>query len=543
MPVPRARTRPPRGPRGAAPRTDPDLLASLVEDAAHFPGGHAAGVLFAETEADVAAALREARTVLPIGAQSSLTGAATPRGDLLIATSRQAAILEIGRETARVQPGVPLTALGAALAAAGCRYPPVPTYEGAFIGGTVATNAAGAATFKYGSTRDWVQALTVVLACGEVLDLVRGDVAAHPDGFFEIDTASRGTVMVPVPTYRMPAVAKCSAGYFAAPGMDLIDLFIGSEGTLGIVTEITLRVQSRQPALCVLFMPLRDERRGFELAARLREASMETWRTADPRGIDICAIEHLDRRSLELVREDGSARRLGFDLDEAAELALIVQVELPPETSGAAAYDEIGAARSAAAPDTPLVRLCRLLDEAGVLDDTEAAVPGDVSRARQIFALREAVPAAVNARVGLARARVDGRIAKTAADMIVPFERFSEMMTIYREGFDRRGLDYAIYGHLSDGNVHPNVMPRSYADVEAGTAAILEFGRAVTRLGGCPLAEHGVGRNPTKQTLLREFRGARGMAEMRAVKTALDPGWKLAPGVLFDVKDAPEHGD
>jgi D-lactate dehydrogenase (cytochrome) len=489
--------------------------------------------MFVESEADVAEALRTAPAVLPIGAQSSLTGAATPRGELLLSTARQSRVVELGDDFARVEPGVPLVSLAATLAGRGCGYPPVPTFDGAFIGGTVATNAAGAATFKYGSTRDWVTGLSVVLACGEVLDLARGDVTAHPDGFFEIETRTRGVIRVPVATYGMPAVAKCSAGYFAAPGMDLVDLFIGSEGTLGVITAITLRILPHLPAMCVMLIPFRREHDGFDIARRLREASVATRQSGDPRGLDVCAIEHLDRRSLELVREDGSLQRCGVSFDEEVVLALLAQIELPAGTDGAAAFDQIGSALAADAPDSPLVRICRLLDEAGVLEETEVAVPGDEARARQLFALREAVPAAVNARVGLARDRVDRRIAKTAADMIVPFDRFAEMMDIYRASFDRRGLDYAIYGHISDGNVHPNVIPRSYADVEAGTDAILELGREVTRLGGCPLAEHGVGRNPTKQKLLRAFRGDHGLAEMRATKRALDPEWKLSPGVLI----------
>jgi D-lactate dehydrogenase (cytochrome) len=117
--------------------------------------------------------------------------------------------------------------------------------------------------------------------------------------------------------------------------------------------------------------------------------------------------------------------------------------------------------------------------------------------------------------------------------MIVPFAHFADMLQIYREGFERRGLDYAIWGHISDGNVHPNVIPRSADDVRAGKDAILEFGREVVRRGGCPLAEHGVGRNPVKQALLKQLYGDEGIDEMRAVKRALDPDWKLAPGVLF----------
>jgi D-lactate dehydrogenase (cytochrome) len=211
-----------------------------------------------------------------------------------------------------------------------------------------------------------------------------------------------------------------------------------------------------------------------------------------------------------------------------------VQLELPSDISAASAYDQIGGALAAGSIDSALVRFCRMLAERDLLDATELALPGDRHRAEQLIAIREAVPAGVNRRVGIAKRDIHAQIAKTAADMVVPFERFAEMMKVYRGGFETRGLDYAIWGHISDGNVHPNVIPRSYADVERGKEAILEFGRAAARLGGCPLAEHGVGRNPVKQQLLRQLYGDEGVDDMRAVKHALDPGWKLAPGVIFD---------
>ena len=168
-----------------------------------------------------------------------------------------------------------------------------------------------------------------------------------------------------------------------------------------------------------------------------------------------------------------------------------------------------------------------------MLEAVEIALPGDHARAAQLLALREEVPAAVNARVGRAKHTVDQRIAKTAADMIVPFESLETLLTMYEEEFERRGLDAAVWGHISDGNLHPNVIPRSIADVESGKEAILAFGREAIRLGGSPLAEHGVGRHPIKQQLLVEMYGLEGIAQMRGIKRALDPEWKMAPGVLF----------
>src|SRR5262249_45860479 len=265
----------------------------------------------------------------------------------------------------------------------------------------------------------------------------------------------------------------------------------------------------------------------------LRTAAQVTWRTHDPNGLDVSAIEHVDARCLAILREDGADRAFGVTIPDTATIALLVALELPQDTSAARAFDDIGRAREPGAPDSPLARFCRALDDAGVLERVDIAVPGDTARQQQLLGLREAVPAGVNARVGRAKQQVDARIAKTAADMIVPFDRVGELMAIYDGEFARRGLDGAVWGHLSDGNLHPNVIPRTFADVEAGIDAILAFGREVRRLGGAPLAEHGVGRNATKQRLLRDMYGDGGIEEMRAVKRALDPEWKLAPGVVF----------
>jgi D-lactate dehydrogenase (cytochrome) len=529
----RISTRPPRGVLTApAVDTDPSTLQSFVEDAAHYPGGHAAGVVVPRCEADVAAVLRAHRSVLAIGAQSSVTGGATPRGEVVLSTSKMASILEVGEDSVRVQPGLPVATLKETLAAQGRYYPPAPTYDGAFVGGTIATNASGAATFKYGSTRNWVRALTVVLASGEVIDIVRGEVRAHADGYFEVEM-STGVVRVPVPTYVMPDVPKRSSGYHAEPGMDLIDLFIGSEGTLGVIVEATLGIVTPAPATCLALVPFTSEEKALEVVADLRKQSRRTWHERDPLGLDVSAIEMLDRRCLAMLHEDGADAKHGISLPPDTEIALLIQLELTPGTTGEMAYEQIASALDAGGGATPLGLFCRLLDGAGVMDHVDVAVPGDRARAQQFFDFRESAPEAVKYRVGVAQQSVDPGIQKTAADMVVPFELFGEMMQVYRDGYERRELPYAIWGHVSDGNVHPNVIPRTLADVKAGQEAILEFGREVIARGGSPLSEHGVGRSAVKQALLRQLYGDRGIDEMRAVKAALDSDWKLAPGVLF----------
>ena len=193
-------------------------------------------------------------------------------GDLIVSTARMKAVEWLSADAVRVQPGISLAELDLVLATRGARYPPVPTYTGATVGGVVATNAAGAATFKYGSTRDWVRALTVVLPCGEVIDLERGEVdrpcrrllrhpSEHADGAASQCRATR------CPGWRSsrPATTR-------GPGMDLIDLFIGAEGTLGIVTSVTLRVVPTRPAQCVAFVPCPSRQSGLDLVRDLRDA-------------------------------------------------------------------------------------------------------------------------------------------------------------------------------------------------------------------------------------------------------------------------------
>ena len=461
----------------------------------------------------MAALVTSAERVLPVGAQSSLTGGATPRGELVLSTRALSTIGSTTGDSVRVGAGVPLAVLQASLAAAHRYYPPVPTFDGAFVGGTIATNAAGAATFKYGSTRPWVVGLTVVLAGGDVLEIRRGVVPASEDGLFEIELSSGRVVVVTVPTYRMPDVAKLSAGYYARPGMDLIDLFIGSEGTLGIVIEATLRVIPR-PRRSVALIRCDDEAQAVGVTAALRHDASETW---SGRGsLDVSAIEYMDARALKAVADEVFAR-VNVSRPAGDSVMLMVQIEMGPDEAGA------------------LARLQELLDSCGVAEEAIVTVPGDDRGAQRLFDLREAVPAGVNALVAVAKARAHPDIEKTAGDMVVPFSRLAESLALYRRAFESRGLDYAIWGHVSDGNLHPNLIPRTFDDMTRGREAIFEIARGVIGMDGAPLAEHGVGRSTLKQHLLRELYGDAGIEQMRAVKRALDPERKLSPGVLFSL--------
>ena len=496
MAIPRIRARRAR-PADIPPiQRDADLVGSFLDDAAHVPGGYAAGVAFPRDEAEVAALVRAADRVLPIGAQSSLTGGATPRGEIVLSTRALTGIEVRGDGRVRVGAGVPLTDLQRALAPRQRYYPPVPTYDGAFVGGTIATNAAGAATFKYGSTRRWVDALTVVLADGCVLDLHRGDFVAET-GSLDIERPDGSVSCVPLPSYTMPNTAKHSAGYYTSSPMDAIDLFIGSEGTLAIIVGAVLRTIERPVTTLALF-PCASDAQAIDVTSALRDGVAG----------DVAGVEYIDADALAQL-DDETFRKAGVARPERGSVILLVQLE------------------------NSIDRFTELLERHRLAGAALVALPGDARGAARLLELREAVPAAVNRRVAEAKTRIDDAIEKTAGDMIVPFDRLADSLALYRDAFARRGLAHAIWGHFSDGNLHPNVIPRSLDDVVRGKEALLDIGRGISALGGSPLAEHGVGRNPVKQALLRQLYGDGGLDEMRAVKRALDPDWKLAPGVLF----------
>jgi D-lactate dehydrogenase (cytochrome) len=311
----------------------------------------------------------------------------------------------------------------------------------------------------------------------------------------------------------MPAVAKLSAGYYARPSMDLVDLFVGSEGTLGVIVDATLRVIGR-PQRALALVTCDTEARAITVTTALRHAAQETWNHCDT--LDIAAIEYIDAHALRTLPDDAFVRAGVARPRSTHATLLLVQIEAPDTGD----------------TDASFARFESILERAAVTVDPVVAPPGDERTAQRLIDLREAVPVAVNAAVAAAK-RTDPAIEKTAGDMIVPFERIADSLDLYRTAFERRGLEYAVWGHFSDGNLHPNVIPRHFDDVERGREALVEIAREVIAMGGAPLAEHGVGRSALKQRLLRQLYGDDGIEQMRAVKRALDPDGKLSPGVLF----------
>lgn len=531
---------------------DPDSIKPYLEDSAHYPGGSSKGVYCPSDETEIADILKQHHASgLPLlvqGARTSLTGGATPMGETVLSLEKLDRILFLQKEndgngTAVCQPYVRLRDLKEQAAKKGLFYPPIPTYDLATLGGTVATCAAGASTFKYGTTRDWVTGLRVVLVNGEILQIKRGECRANAQGLFKTKTASGKPFEFQAPTaYQTPPdLKKVSCGYFAAPGMDLIDLFIGSEGTLGVVTEINVTLIPLPPSVLSGIAFFNSEKKAFEFAAKGREISQQTWKTKNPNGLDFRAMELLDEASLELLRESGKAGSLKIPLPENAKAAIFFEMESSKKLTDTEVmeklesfFEEVQSGGSGRQPEDELETLFQLLHRGGVLnlDELVLALPEDEEMLERLHQIREAVPQLLNEKVSRLKAK-DERVTKVAADVVVPFERVPEMIQAFRSSARQANLKPVIFGHISDGNLHPNILLEDPKEVSKGMDCLRKGLEQVLVLGGAPMAEHGVGRNRLKQEFLKKFYGQKAIEQMVQIKQALDPRGILSPGVLF----------
>jgi FAD/FMN-containing dehydrogenase len=295
---------------------------------------------------------------------------------------------------------------------------------------------------------------------GRVLDIHKGD---------KIDFA--------VPALLLPDTTKNTAGYQLTPGMDWIDLFTGSEGTLGIVTQAELQLLPAPADVLagVVFFGTDD--------ATLN--AVDAWR--DLEGLRM--IEYFDARSLAFLRQ---------------------RFEETPANAGAALLIE---------------------QENGDVDFWADRAPAgswfavsDQDRER-FRRFRHALPELVNDTM-----RRRGFL-KLGSDYAVPLARNREMLAFYHGELRQRALDYVIFGHIGDAHVHVNILPNSQAEFEAGQRLMLHFARHAVELGGTVSAEHGLGKRKA-HLLALQYTPAQ-IQSMREVKLRLDPQWLLNRGNLF----------
>ncbi len=410
-------------------------------------------VVFPSTTSEVAGVLQVAAhhgaPVIPRGAGTGYAAGAAPRhGGIVLCLTRMSRVLGLERDAQRLhaEAGAITGSISAAAHRAGLYYPPDPgSSSTCTIGGNVACNAAGPHALRYGVTADYVAGLTVVMADGSVVRLGEGG-----------DGSGRG----------------------------LLALLAGSEGTLGVITEVLLRLLPAPEARMTLAATYSSMDKAAAAVAGVTRA-----------GVVPAALEFLDRGALAAVRAAGGGT-LGGD----AEALVIFEVE--GSASGAATEAE--AVRQAAA--------------AAGADSVETA--STTSEADRLWQARKAVSAAV--------AKV--MIGKVNEDVVVPRDRVAELVAFTHQIGERHQLPVVNFGHLGDGNLHATFLidPRVDGERERADKAAAELFERVLAMGGSLSGEHGVGQ--AKVAYVERQLGPGGIALMRRIKNVFDPHGTLNPG-------------
>jgi len=374
-------------------------------------------------------------------------------------------------------------------------YPVDPTEMGASAGGTVATNASGARSFKFGPTRRWVRSLKIVFPDGSIETIKRGEYKADSKGIIDFKDKK-----IDIPRYKMPE-CKNAAGYFTERNLDLIDLFISSEGTLGVVVEVELWLEKLVPKMSVIQF-FKEQKIAFDYVASLKRSKR----------LSPDFIEYIDGRGLAMIRGKN-----------------IVNIpEISKDWNGAVFFDVDH--RNIEEVCDNIETICQ---EAGVdVEDTWCAWEKmEIDRVR-LF--RHALPETVNLHIAKVQAKYS-TVHKLGTDFSVCDAKFREMMDYSLKLIEKHEINYVVFGHIGDNHVHINMLPNNDDDLKKGKEVYACLAQKAVEFGGTVSAEHGIGK--IKHRYIEIMYGKQGVSEMRRVKKILDPNQILNRDNIFKYEE------
>ncbi len=478
----------------------PDEIESYLSDAANFKG-KCNSVFIPENEVELIEIVRRANSesfrVTVSGNGTGLTGGRVPLEGSVLSTEKLNNIVEINASnmTAKVQPGVLLSDFQNEINNRGLYYPPDPTETNCFIGATIALNSSGAKSFKYGATRNFVNAVRIVLPDGGTLSLRRGEVFAR-NYKLKITAESGGEKIIELPDYKMPKV-KNAAGYFTGKEIDAVDLFIGAEGTLGVITEAELRLLNKPAEVlsAVVFFPEVPGAINFiRRAARLSRAHEET--------IDALGLEFFDGAALNFLKADfpgipqcAAAVWFEQELKDDEEQIINVWSDLILEFGG---------------------------------DEENSWIAINAKEREKFKNFRHAISYKVSEYIA------GKNLTKVGTDTAVPESEFIDFYYEAEKIVNDGGIEHLNYGHFGDCHMHLNMLPGDEREFKTAKELYREICKLAVNKGGTVSAEHGIGKLKKEYLLL--MYGERNIRQMASVKKTLDPNLILNIGNIFDEK-------
>lgn len=381
-------------------------------------------------------------------------------------------------------------------------YPPDPTERSAYIGGNVVTNASGARSFKFGATRKWIHGLRVVLPNGDVIETSRDELVLGKNPFIELSNSMK----IPRPNYPLPKSSKNVAGPVLTDASHPLDLFVGTDGIFGVISEVHLRV-IRQPATIVsIFAFVNNVRQAIQVA---RFAQNRRKRGEDPIPM---SLEYLDERAVKIMRSKDSS------ISEKTKGILIIEQDAESEDQ---LFD--------------FLEIWMQDFESCEIENTSVAQNHNEIEHHKL--LRHAVPERINE-----IARTNGQ-PKLGTDYSAPISLmeelfdFAETLGKQYEGsmnIPSENFGYAIWSHFGDNHIHLNFLPTNNAEKEKAKAFMVEFMHKITEWEGSIAAEHGLGKKKFAGVPALELQlGFEGLKQVYDMKMAIDPEFLLNPGNLL----------
>ncbi len=491
-------------------KTDTDTLQNYLHDASNFKGFAEKVYIpfdFQELKSIISELYIRKIPFTVSGAGTGLTGGRVPLEGVIISMEKLNRILDVdyNKRLIKIETGITLNELESELNSRSYFFPPNPTERNASIGGHIANNASGSRTFKYGAYRNHIKALKILLPNGETVNL-DNDTKTLQNNRITLHSVERNKYIIPVNPIHLPHT-KNAAGYYLSNDMRDMDLFIGSEGTLGIVTEATLKFLPMPEAIMGIMAFFDNVDNMLNFVEKVRKHSLKNNKVHYAQTTDISArlIEYFDENALNLIK------------DKYPQI---------PEKSIACIWTEQEYIRENEA--RVLENWYSTIAEYSQLVDFSWVSMNEADN-EKFRTFRHLIPQTIVDIVAR------NKYPKMGTDTAVPVENFKKFYTFIVDNFKRSGIDYAIWGHIGNAHLHANLLPKSEQEYTK-TLELFELILAyASELGGTISGEHGIGK--LKKKYMKLMYSDDEINAMIAVKKALDPFNLLGRGNLLEIDD------
>jgi D-lactate dehydrogenase (cytochrome) len=495
-------------------KKDKDTINNYFEDSSGMTGAHAEFVAIAQNEGEIAEFLIEmsgsTTPVTVVGALTANTGAGLAYGGAVLSLEKINFIGEIceSGDFARVKvgAGARLSDIKKKVFDAGWMYAPDPTEQNSTIGGNISTNASGARSFKFGSTRDYILSIKIVFSDGAMAVIRRGECFADDEGRLAFKT-DKGIKNIVLPTYKLPKI-KNAAGYFNYPNADLIDVFIGSEGTLGVIVEAELLLIKRFRDVFGFIVFFESQDGVFEFVRKAKGNGNGILVSGLPCGrsprtqMTAMSIEYFDLNTLEFVRDSYPS------IPQKARGAVMIEQDVYEGD------DE----------DEMVEKWVELINEVGV-SESDVWFAQDLGELERFRVFRHKIPEKANEIVHKTK------IPKVGTDFAVGDDKIEEIIEFCHKEFEKSGLLNLIFGHIGQNHLHANIIAKTQEEFVATRKIYEKIVQKAIDFGGTASAEHGIGK--IRHIFLEKMVKKEGLRQMAKLKKSLDNSGILGIDNIF----------